>query len=88
MTPQDIIKEIQRLPPADRQMIKDSIDNGSMNGDTKTSTTEREVLEALYAKGVIGNVPHLEAYTDEDDDFEPIDIPGKPTSEIIIEERR
>ncbi len=88
MTPQEILKEIQRLPPADRQMIKDSIDKGVMNGDTTSSMTEREVLEALYAKGIIGNIPNLEAYTDEDDDFEPVDIPGKPTSEIIIEERR
>ena len=42
----------------------------------------------LLAKGIIGDIPSLADYTDEDEDFEPIEVPGKPLSETIIEERR
>ena len=84
MTPQEIINEIQKLPPEQRQEVIDSL-----SGETeKTPMTEEEFLQVLFAEGIIGNLPDLEKYTDQDDDFEPIEILGKPTSEIIIEERR
>ena len=53
--------------------------------------------EALYqrahaqmvAEGLIVPVPPLlPGETEEDDDFEPVEIPGKPLSEIILEDRR
>lgn len=83
MTPQEIIKEIQKLPPTQQKIVKDSFENG----ENKPTMTEEEFMHMLHAEGVIGNVPQLSDYTDADDDFEPIDIEGRPTSEIIIEER-
>ena len=82
MTPQEIVTEIQKLPPAQKREILDSL------ADEPPPVTEEEFLQILLTEGVIGEIPRFENYTDEDDDFEPIEIPGKPTSEIILEERR
>lgn len=84
MTPQEIIKEIHKLPSVQQKEILDSFVE-ERNG---SSVTEEEFLQTLFSEGIIGNIPNLKDYTDEDDDFEPIEIGGKPTSEIIIEERR
>lgn len=84
MTPQEIINEIQKLPPAQKKEVIDSISEDAK----KSKVTEEEFLQVLYAEGIIGNLPDLGKYTDADDDFEPIEILGKPTSEIVIEERR
>ena len=84
MTPQEIVSEIQKLPPAQKREILDSLADEPL----PPQVTEEEFLQILLAEGVIGEIPRFEDYTDEDDDFEPIEIPGKPTSEIILEERR
>lgn len=83
MTPQEIINEIQKLPPAQKKEVFNSF----ADEINKSSVTEGEFLQVLFAEGVIGNVPNPDEYTDEDDDFEPVEIGGKPTSEIIIEDR-
>lgn len=55
--------------------------------------------EALYqrahaqmrADGILVELPApplLPGEVEEDDDFEPVEIPGKPLSEIILEDRR
>ncbi len=87
MTPQEIIKEIQKLPPADWQKIKNAVEKDNSNGDAEP-ITEEELHRILYAKGVIGNVPDLSKWTDEDEDWEPVEIKGRLVSEIIIEDRR
>lgn len=87
MTPQEIIKEIQKLPPSEQQIVKASIENAAPNGETKTPMTEEGIMRMLYAEGIIGNIPDPSKYADDDDDWEPIEIKGKPASEIIIEDR-
>ena len=82
MTPQEIIKEIQKLPPQDQQEIINSID--AANAGPAGSMTEEEFLRMIYAKGIIGNIPDL---SKDEDDWDPIEIKGKLTSEIIIEDR-
>lgn len=57
-------------------------------GMKKSTSSEEEVQHILFERGVIGNIPSAVDYTDEDDDFEPIEIKGKPLSETVIEERR
>jgi hypothetical protein len=44
--------------------------------------SEDEFLQMLLAEGHISNLP--QKYTDEDDDFEPIEVEGEPISEMII----
>ena len=83
MNTQEIISEIQKLPFAERKKILSSLQDESVE-----TMSEEEVQKILFTEGVIGNLPDLSAYTDDDDDFEPIEIEGEPVSETIIKERR
>jgi len=45
----------------------------------------------MLAEGVLVSLPApplLPGKTKEGDDFEPVELPGKPLSEIILEDRR
>lgn len=57
------------------------------NYEPQTQMSEDEVNKILFAEGIIGNIPDLSQWTEEDEDWEPFEITGKPTSEIIIEDR-
>lgn len=83
MTPQEIINEIQKLPPAQR---KEVLDNIASDLPENGGISEAETAERLLANGVIREIP--EQWNKPDEDFEPIDIQGKPLSETIIEGRR
>lgn len=85
MTPQEILTEIHKLPPAQKKLVIDSLADQE---SAKPQITEEEFLQMLLAEGVISEIPNFEDYTDEDDDFEPIEVEGEPLSEIIIKERR
>lgn len=77
MTPQEIIKQIKLLPKEQQDEIIKNV---------KQEISEDEVERILLARGIISEIP--ENWKDEDEDFEPIEIKGKPLSETIIEERR
>jgi len=83
MTPQEIINEIQKLPLEQKKEVINSISE-----DFQQTITEDEFEQILFAKGIIGNIPNLDEYTDEDENFEPIEVEGEPLSEMIIRERR
>ena len=82
MNTQEIITEIRKLPLTERKKVLDVLQKET------NSLSEEEIQKILYSQGVIGNLPDFTSYTDEDDDFEPVEIEGKPISETIIEERR
>lgn len=87
MTPQEIINEIHKLPlPEQKRIAETVLENRNEENSSKPQMTEEEFVEYLYAKGVIRKIP--EGMTDEEDDFEPIEIEGEPLSETIIRERR
>jgi hypothetical protein len=47
--------------------------------------------QQMLAEGVLVSLhapPLLPGETEEGDDFEPVELPGKPLSEIILEDRR
>jgi hypothetical protein len=51
----------------------------------------RQAHQQMVAEGLLVSLPApplLPGETEEGDDFEPVEIPGKPLSEIILEERR
>ena len=89
MSTQELLAEIQKLPPEKRQQLLDAL-TGDMSKGARTDQpmSEDEVERILFARGIIGEIPDPSAYTDEDEDFEPIEVPGQPLSETIIEERR
>lgn len=82
MTPQEIINEIQKLPPT---QIKEILAYVWVESTEELLVTEAEVAEKLLAKGIISEIP--EDWNKADEDFEPIAITGKPLSETIIEDR-
>ena len=88
MTPQEIIREIRMLPPVDRKAVKDALDNVDADELDVAPVSEEVFLEKLLAKGIISSIPDRSKLTDDDYDFEPIEVKGEPLSEMIIREKR
>lgn len=88
MTPSEIINEIYKLPlPEQAEIAKNLLENSDAKGEErKPQITEEDFLKYLLAKGLITDIP--KGMTDEEDDFEPIEVEGEPLSETIIRERR
>ncbi|MGI8638669.1 MAG: hypothetical protein ACR2MG_01770 [Pyrinomonadaceae bacterium] len=87
MTTVEILNEIHRLPLNQQKELKERLlEKTEPNGQTKPKISEEEFLQQLFEEGFITHIP--EKYTDEDDDFEPVEIEGEPISETIIRERR
>lgn len=78
MTPQEIVKEINKLPPMQQKEVIDSFSPNNF-------ISEAEVAEYFLAKGIIKEIP--KDWDKPDSDFEPIEIKGKPLSETVIEDR-
>lgn len=94
MSLQEIMSEIGNLPYLEKQKLIEALnqDFGHQPVSTESARpdepiSEDEVERILAAKGVI-SLPTLSDYTDEDEDFEPIEVEGEPLSEQIIRERR
>ena len=89
MSTQELLAEIKKLPPAEQQRLLEAIqESGGEPMARRQPISEDELERVLLAKGIISSIPDRAAYTDEDEDFEPIEVEGKPLSETIIEERR
>ncbi len=86
MTTTEILNEIHRLPPVQQKELKEKLfEETETNGESKSQMDEKEFLHQLLAEGFISHIP--EGITDEEDDFEPVEIEGEPISETIIRER-
>lgn len=90
MSTQELFAEIRKLPLAEQRQLLEALARnvGEQMQTLRQPISEDEVERILLAKGIISSIPNPADYTDEDDDFEPIEIEGKPLSETIIEERR
>lgn len=86
MSVTEILEAVRALSPAEQAQVKALLD--SLPTSTEPLMTESEFAEYLAAKGVIAPLVRTEPDTDDDDDWEPIEVTGKPLSQIIIEERR
>ena len=87
MSAQELFSEIQKLPIVEQRHLFQKLAR-SLREEPRESNSEDEVQRILFEKGIIGNIPDSSAYTDEDEDFEPIEVVGEPLSETIIEERQ
>ena len=87
MTTQEIVNTVRNLPPENQREVLEVLQS-EVTGMGESPISEKEVQRILFERGVIGNIPSADDYTDADDDFEPIEIKGKPLSESVIEERR
>ena len=86
MSAQELLTEIQKLPPAEQQRLLEALKRDVKMKSEQRPITEDEVEEIL-AKGIISEIPPR-VPDDEEETFEPIEVPGKPLSETIFEERR
>jgi hypothetical protein len=86
MNQQEIIKTVRNLPLESQRQILDVLQR-DVEKQTRPTISEDEVERILFERGIIGNLTNADAYTDEDDDFEPVKIKGKPLSETVIEDR-
>ncbi len=84
MTPQEIIREIQKLPFEQKEEVISLVSKDFQ----QQKMTEDEFEQILFAEGIIGKPSNLDEYTNDDEDFEPIEIEGESLSEMIIRERR
>ncbi len=88
MNTQEIIRAVQNLPFAEQKRVLKALENTVHHQTEPQPMSEAEANRILFERGVIGNIPDAADYTDEDDNFELIEIKGKPLSETVIEERR
>ena len=84
MTIQEIVDAVRKLPPENQREVLEVLQS-EVTGTREAPISEEEVPRILFERGVIGNLPSDLDYTDKDDDFEPIEIKGKPLSETVIE---
>ena len=88
MSSQEILAEIQKLPLEERRrLLKSLAAETPQEAPPEGVSSEDEVGRILLAEGVITNIPPRQP-DDEEETYEPIEVPGTPLSETIIEERR
>lgn len=81
-----IKEEVKTLAPAELHEVRELVDS-LLTEPARPQMTEDEFERYLAAKGVI-SLPESSAETDEDDDWQPVEVTGQPLSEMIIEDRR
>jgi hypothetical protein len=86
MTATEILTELKHLPLSEKQTVFKSleVELKPQNTISEEERLEREFEQMLLQKGVLKSIP---AKWNDDDDFEPIEVIGKPLSETIIEDR-
>lgn len=94
MSLQEIMSEIGKLPFLERQKLIEALNKGlepspisAKPAHPAEPISEDELERILRAKGII-SFADPSTYTDEDEDFDPIEVEGEPLSEQIIRERR
>lgn len=48
------------------------------------TNNEEDLSQLMYIQGIIGKLPNFDEYAHENENFEPIEIQGKPLSEMVI----
>ncbi len=83
-----IISEIEKLPLIEQEhLLKNlTVQIELERKSSKKEKAESKVEKELLARGILKEIPV--GLSDEEEAFEPIEVKGKPTSEMIIEERR
>ena len=77
-----IFKPVSSVPInlKEHERVKIIIEKG-----TEDVQVSDELLREMLAEGMISRIP--EGFGDEEDDFEPIEIEGRPFSETLLEDR-
>ncbi len=83
MTPTEVLNELQKMPPAQRQKILDKLKENQKN----IGIREKNFVNALKRKGLITEMPFGLPDDKFRQNFKRIKVKGEPISETIIRER-
>lgn len=86
MSVTEVLEKVRALSDDEWAQVKALLDTVPVAA--KPMMTEGEFAEYLAAKGIIAPLVRTEPDDDDDEEWEPIEVAGKPLSQIIIEERR
>ena len=88
MSATEILQEIDKLPISEKRALADRLQQSLSSTDSSDDLArrEREFELEMLAEGVCSSIPKY-PLTDDDDDWEPLEIEGEPLSEQIIRER-
>jgi hypothetical protein len=82
----EILEEVQALTPAEQEQVQEALDR--LRAGRKSSTLEAELEYRLFEAGLLSEIrpptPDLARYRDR----HPVEVVGKPLSEVITDERR
>jgi hypothetical protein len=81
-----VIEAVKALTPAEQRKLREWLDG--LLAPPAPQMTEEEFEQHLLAKGIISEIPPRIIDRVFEQNRKPIEIEGKPISEIIIEERR
>ena len=81
-----ILEEVRTLTPEEQRSLRDSVDELLVMAASHFA--EQEVQQRLLDKGIISRIPPRIRDASFYADRKPVEVEGKPVSEIIIEERR
>ena len=85
---QEILAQIQKLPPEERQLLLKALAlEILLLSESLHLNPEEEVERILVAEGIVSEIP-ARLPDDEEETYEPIEVPGNSLSQTIIEERR
>ena len=81
-----VLREIRGLTPEELQQVRIVLDEEASAKIPRV--TEDEFLQHLLEKGIISSIPERKLTSEEFRKRRPAEVKGRPTSEILIEERR
>jgi hypothetical protein len=88
LTVEKIKNGAKQLSKEELKEVKFLVDSLLENEEKKPKMTEEEFEQHLYEKGIIGKPPPPITDFSRYENYERVEVKGKPVSETIIEERR
>lgn len=82
----ELIEQVLALPPADKERVRQALD--AEMPAIPEGPVPSKLLRQLYAVGLIAEIKQPTMTSEEFNRFQPIVSPGKPLSEMIIEDRQ
>ena len=77
--------EARRRGVSPNQFVQNVLEEKLSNGIARNNRTMPGILREMFSEGIISRIPA--SLTSKDDDFEPIEIDGKPLSVSLLEDR-
>ncbi len=88
VTIEQIEHEVRMLSAEDLRKVRELVDSLLESKKVKPKMTEEEFEQHLYEKGIIGKPPPPITDFSRYENYERVEVKGKPVSQTIIKERR